>query len=100
MDEFEKFFNSFSKLGLDEKRNAFNEEIIKISYLLKEYLKRYNHDIIEEPYNYKKGIDNNMSESELLDLNYKNIYSIKHKLLLLISLIESRGLNNGNKWIC
>lgn len=96
MKEYEELFNNFSKLGVDEKRDLFNEELVKVAYLIKNYLNKYNQDIMDEPYNYKKGIDKVLTESELLDLNYKNIYYIKSELLILMSLIESRGANNGN----
>lgn len=96
MKEYEELFNNFSKLGVDEKRDVFNEELVKVAYLIKNYLNKYNQDTMDEPYNYKKGIDKVLTESELLDLNYKNIYYIKSELLILMSLIESRGANNGN----
>lgn len=96
MKEYEELFNDFSKLGVDEKRDVFNEELVKVAYLIKNYLNKYNQEIMDEPYNYKKGIDKVLTESELLDLNYKNIYYIKSELLILVSLIESRGANNGN----
>ena len=96
MKEYKKLFNDFSKLGVDEKRDVFNEELVKVAYLIKNYLNKYNQEIMDEPYNYKKGIDKVLTESELLDLNYKNIYYIKSELLILVSLIESRGANNGN----
>lgn len=96
MKEYEELFNNFSKLGVDEKRDVFNEELVKVACLIKNYLNKYNQDIMDEPYNYKKGIDKILTESELLDLNYKNIYYIKSELLILMSLIESRGANNGN----
>lgn len=96
MKEYEVLFNNFSKLGVDEKRDVFNEELVKVACLIKNYLNKYNQDIMDEPYNYKKGIDKVLTESELLDLNYKNIYYIKSELLILMSIIESRGANNGN----
>lgn len=96
MKEYEELFNDFSKLGVDEKRDVFNEELVKVAYLIKNCLNKYNQEIMDEPYNYKKGIDKVLTESELLDLNYKNIYYIKSELLILVSLIESRGANNGN----
>lgn len=94
MREYEQLFRSFEKLGLDEKRDAFNEELLKVTYIIKNYLNKYNYDIIEDPYNYQKVIDTKLTESQLLNLNYKNIYYIKSELLMLISIIE--GENNGN----
>lgn len=89
MTEYEELFQKFSKLGLDKKRNAFNEEILKVALLTKEYLKKYNQELGLEFYNYQEGIDSKMTESELLDENYKNIYYIKMQLLLLLNLIDS-----------
>lgn len=91
MKEYKELFNNFSKLGVDEKRDAFNEELVKVAYLIKNYLNKYNQNIIDEPYNYKKGIDKVLTESELLDLNYKNIYCIKSELLILMSLIDKKN---------
>lgn len=88
MKEYEELFINFSKLGLDEKRDTFNEELVKVAYILKNYLNKYNQDILDEPYNYKKELDKEMTESELLDLNYKNIYYIKSELLILMGLIS------------
>ena len=51
MKEYEELFNNFSKLGVDEKRDAFNEELVKVAYLIKNYLNKYNQDIMDEPYN-------------------------------------------------
>ena len=91
MKEYKELFDNFSKLGVDEKRDAFNEELVKVAYLIKNYLNKYNQNIIDEPYNYKKGIDKVLTESELLDLNYKNIYYIKSELLILMSLIDKKN---------
>ena len=55
---------------------------------MKNYLNKYNQDILDEPYNYKKELDKEMTESELLDLNYKNVYYIKSELLILMGLIS------------
>ncbi len=96
MKEYEELFANYSKLGVDEKRDAFNEELVKVAYIIKNYLNKYNQDIVEEPYNYKKETDKVLTESELLDLNFKNIYYIKSELLILMSLMDSRGANNGS----
>lgn len=42
MNEFEKSFNDYAKLGLEKKRDSFNEELNKISYILKFYLNKFN----------------------------------------------------------
>lgn len=38
MTEYEELFKIFSKLGLDEKRNKYSEEMIKVALLLKSFL--------------------------------------------------------------
>ena len=68
MNEYKDLFEKFSKLGINEKRDAFSEEIMKISYILKNYLNKYNQDIIEEPYNYSKVKDENLTETDFFIL--------------------------------
>ena len=96
IDIYSKLFQEYSKLGLDKKRDVFNEELIKITYIINNYLNKFNQKNIDEPYNYREKIDKQMSESELLDLNFKNLYNIKSKLLIVLSLIDNGGLDNGN----
>jgi len=91
MNEYKNLFEKFSKLGINEKRDAFSEEIIKISYILRNYLNKYNQDIIEEPYNYSKVNDEDLSETDFLDLEYKDLYYIKSELMLLMSLIDNKN---------
>jgi len=91
MNEYKNLFEKFSKLGINEKRDAFSEEIIKISYILRNYLNKYNQDIIEEPYNYSKVNDEDLSETDFLDLEYKDLYYIKSELMLLMSLIDKKN---------
>ena len=35
MEEYNKLFEKFNDLGLDAKRNAYSEEIIKLAIILK-----------------------------------------------------------------
>lgn len=86
--EYEELYESFSKLGLDDKRNAYNQELLKVYFLIKEYINKQNISIETDFYNYQKGLDRNLSESELLDKNFKNIYSIKRELLLLLNIMD------------
>lgn len=88
MIEYEELFKNFSKLGLDEKRNKYNEEIIKIALLLKSFLNERNLELIDIPYNYKSGEDKKMSESDLLNINFRDLYIIKAELLMLINCIN------------
>lgn len=68
MTEHEELFKNFSKLGLDEKRNKYSEEMIKVALLLKTLLSQKNLELIDMPYNYKSGEDKKMTEAYLLIL--------------------------------
>lgn len=87
-EEFDNLFNEFKKLGLDAKRNAYSEEIIKLALLLKAHLNKINLDLIDIPYNYRSLIDKDMKETDLLDINFKDIYILKVELLLLLNYYE------------
>ena len=81
-------------MGLDAKRNAYSEEIIKISLILKSYLKKFNIESTGDVYNYISKKDQKLSESDLLDINFKDIYIIKEQLLTLLSIYDSK--KNGD----
>ena len=89
-------FKNFSKLGLDEKRNKYSEEMIKVALLLKSFLNQRQLELIDAPYNYKSGEDKKMTESDLLNINFRDLYILKTELLMLINYIneiESRCYN-------
>lgn len=88
MTEYEELFNNFSKLGLDEKRNKYSEEMIKVALLLKSFLNQRNLELIDMPYNYKSGEDKKMTESDLLNINFRDLYILKTELLMLINYIN------------
>lgn len=88
MTEYEELFKNFSKLGLDEKRNKYSEEMIKVALLLKSFLNQRNLELIDMPYNYKSGDDKKMTESDLLNINFRDLYILKTELLMLINYIN------------
>lgn len=88
MTEYENLFKSFSKLGLDEKRNKYSEEMIKVALLLKSFLNQRNLELMDMPYNYKSGEDKKMSEAHLLNINFRDLYILKTELLMLINCIK------------
>ena len=92
MTEYEELFKNFSKLGLDEKRNKYSEEMIKVALLLKSFLNQRQLELIDMPYNYKSGEDKKMTESDLLNINFRDLYILKTELLMLINYI-----NEGRK---
>ena len=88
MTEYEELFKNFSKLGLDEKRNKYSEEMIKVALLLKSFLNQRQLELIDMPYNYKSGEDKKMTESDLLNINFRDLYILKTELLMLINCIN------------
>ena len=88
MTEYEELFKNFSKLGLDEKRNKYSEEMIKVALLLKSFLNQRNLELIDMPYNYKSGEDKKMTEAELLNINFRDLYILKTELLMLFNYIN------------
>lgn len=83
MNEFEFLFENYKLFGLDDLRNAFSEELIKTSLILKSFLNVYGEEIYNLPYNYVNDKDTNLTEDELLNVYYKDIYILKTELLLL-----------------
>ena len=88
MTEYEEQFKNFSKLGLDEKRNKYSEEMIKVALLLKSFLNQKNLELVDMPYNYKSGEDKKMTESELLNINFRDLYILKTELLMIFNYIN------------
>ena len=88
MTEYEEQFKNFSKLGLDEKINKYSEEMIKVALLLKLFLNQKNLELVDMPYNYKSGEDKKMTESELLNINFRDLYILKTELLMIFNYIN------------
>lgn len=88
MTEYEELFKNFSKLGLDEKRNKYSEEMIKVALLLKSFLNQRNLELIDMPYNYKSGEDKKLTEADLLNINFRDLYILKTELLMLFNYIN------------
>ena len=88
MTEYEELFKNFSKLGLDEKRNKYSEEMIKVVLLLKSFLNQRNLELMDMPYNYKSGEDKKLTEADLLNINFRDLYILKTELLMLFNYIN------------
>lgn len=86
--EYEELFKNFSKLGLDEKRNKYSEEMIKVALLLKSFLNQRNLELMDMPYNYKSGEDKKLTEADLLNINFRDLYILKTELLMLFNYIN------------
>lgn len=88
MKEYDELFHNYSKLGLDEKRNKYSEEMIKLALLIKSFLNQNNLELIDMPYNYKSDIDKNTKENDLLNINFRDLYILKTELLMMINCIN------------
>ena len=88
MTEYEELFKNFSKLGLYEKRNKYSEEMIKVALLLKSFLNQRNLELMDMPYNYKSGEDKKLTEADLLNINFRDLYILKTELLMLFNYIN------------
>lgn len=85
-NEYKELFKSFENLGIEEKRNAIDNEMTNIYKLLDKGLQKYNQSAITQISKYNK----NMSEAEILNTYFKNIYIIKVRIMLLMKFISNR----------
>ncbi len=83
----EEFKKAFSNLSIDEKRNQISNELIVIAQIIKNV-----EDSLQLPstLSVKKYENNcNMSESEMLDFLYKDIYNIQKELITIFSIRDN-----------
>lgn len=85
----EEMINLFKNLDKDEKRNEFSSLIVKIDKLLDELLINKT-SLNDKVKNYDKNDDNNMSEEEMILFFYKDLWTIKNKILELIIRQKNR----------
>ena len=91
MKEFEELFESFNNLGLNYKRKKYNDEVKNISLILSNILSLYDKGLYESPSDYNLNDNKNLSEEELLNISFRDIYILKAELVLLESILK------GNK---
>ena len=80
----EELKKAFSNLSVDEKRNQISNELIMISELIKLKEKTLKLPSILSVKDYISN--SNMSESEMLDFLYEDIYNIQKELITLLSV--------------
>lgn len=88
MKEFEELFESFNNLGLNYKRKKYNDEIKNISLILSNILSLYDKGLYESPSDYNLNDNKNLSEEELLNINFRDIYILKTELILLENILK------------
>lgn len=81
----DKFKKAFSNLSVDEKRNQISNELIIIAELIK--LKEQDLRL-PSVLSVKDYVSNsNISESEMLDFLYEDIYNIQKELITIFSRV-------------
>jgi len=84
-----ELYEKFNKIGLNDKRNEFNQEMIKIFELINQITtaKGFQNDITNI-INYDIIKDKSMSEDEYLFYQYKNLINIRKAIINYISWKE------------
>ena len=84
-----ELYEKFNKIGLNDKRNEFNQEMIKIFELVNLITKAkgYQNDIAKI-INYDSIRDESMSEDEYLFYQYQNLINIRKTIINYISWKE------------
>ena len=83
----EEFKKTFSNLSIDEKRNQISNELIVIAQLIKNVEDSLHLPSVLSVKNYDNNCD--MSESELLDFLYEDIYNIQKELITIFSIRDN-----------
>lgn len=84
-----ELYEKFKKIGLNDKRNEFNQEMIKIFTLVNQITKAkgYENDVANI-INYNAVEDKTMSEDEYLFYQYQNLINIRKAIINYISWKE------------
>ena len=80
----EEFKKAFNNLSIDEKRNQISNELIIISELIKLKEESLKLPSVLSVKDYASN--SNMTESEMLDFLYEDIYNIKKELITIFSI--------------
>ena len=84
-----ELYEKFKKIGLNDKRNEFNQEMIKILEIINQItkVKGYENDMTKI-INYDIIKDQTMSEDEYLYYQYQNLINIRKSIINYISWKE------------
>ena len=78
--------NSFSSLNTLEKRNQISNELLFIASLIKMKEDQLRLPSVLDVKNYDVNKQSRLTENELLDCLYEDIYNIKRELITLLSV--------------
>lgn len=80
----EDFKQAFSNLSIDEKRNRISNELIIIAELIKLKEESLSLPSVLDVKNYASN--SSMTETEMLDFLYEDIYNIQKELMTLLAV--------------
>lgn len=83
-DEFKKAYND---LDVNTKRDQLSNELIIISELIKRFEDENGIPSVLTVKNYSPNNDQNLSESEMLNFIYEDVYNIQKELITIFSKI-------------
>lgn len=85
----QELYEKFKKIGLNDKRNEFNQEMIKIFTLINQIteIKGFESEN-EKLINYNIKEDKSISEDEYLFYQYQNLINIRKAIINYISWKE------------
>ena len=90
-NEKSELIDAFSNLNTNNKRNTYNNEIIKLFEILKEYMRLNTTD---ELYNYNSYMHSILDEDNYLVLEYQNIMKIRQYVLNAIAIKATNHKDN------
>lgn len=82
----DSFKKSFSSLNTLEKRNQISNELIFIAALIKMKEEQLKIPSVLNVKNYDVNKQSELTENEMLDFLYSDIYSIKRELITLLTI--------------
>ncbi len=88
----EEFKNAYKALTVNEKRNQLSNELMLIGELIKNVESSFNIQSILNVKNYDSQKDSNLSENEMLDFIYEDVYNIERELITVLSAISSKNI--------
>lgn len=86
----EDFKKTYKNLSLNDKRNAMSNELMLIGNLISGLENKYGINNTCQVKNYDSAKDSHLTESEMLEFFYEDIYNIEKEFITLASLIEKK----------
>ena len=86
----EEFKKAFSNLSINEKRNQISNELMIIAELVKLEEHWLHLPSILTVKDYDSNNNSKLTESEMLDFLYEDIYNIQKELITLLSVLNGK----------